>query len=66
MKNLRVAFELYEGKVEDINYRYQEVSFHIIFDENMEDNFCRKFQMVSGGQNFIAPSSLTYYSVVYG
>ena len=40
MNNLRFAFELYEGKVEDLNpSRYQELSVKIRFDGNMEDIF---------------------------
>ena len=38
MKHERIAFELYEGNVEDLPPRYQEVSCHIIFDINMGDN----------------------------
>ena len=42
MKNVRIAFELYEGNVEDLTPGYQELSCHIIFNVNMGDNYRRK------------------------
>ena len=38
-ENVRIAFEIDEGNVEDLPPRYQEVSCHIIFDVNMGENF---------------------------
>ena len=64
MKNVRVAFEIYDGNVEDLSSGYQEVSCHIIFNVNMGDNFHRKSLMVAGGHKTTTPSSLTYSSVV--
>ena len=64
MKNVRVYFEIYEGNVEYLPPRYQEVSCHIIFGVNMGNNFCRKYQIVSVGNNTPTPSFLTYLSVV--
>ena len=64
MKNGRIAFEIYEGNMEDLPPGYQEVSCHIIFDVNMGENFFRKAQMVSVGHKTITPYSLTYFSVV--
>ena len=64
MKNVIIAFELYEGNVEDLPPRYQEVNCHIIFDANMGENLYRKYRMLSGGHKTTTPSSLTYYSVV--
>ena len=43
MKNVRLAFEIYEGNVKDIPHRYQEVSCHIIFDVKMGYNFRLKY-----------------------
>ena len=39
---MMIAFELYEGTLEDLPTVYQEVSCHIIFDINMGDKFHRK------------------------
>ena len=36
---MRIAFEIYEGTVEDLTPGYQEVSFLIIVDVNMGENF---------------------------
>ena len=41
MKNVRIAFELYEGNVEELPTGYKEVSFHIVFDVKMGENFRR-------------------------
>ena len=64
MKNSRIASEPYDGIVEDLPPRYQEVSCHIIFDVKMGDNFCRIVRMVAVGHKTTTPSSLTYSSVV--
>ena len=64
MKNVRIAFGLYEGTMEDLPPRYQDGSCHIIFDVNMGENYRRKDRMVAGGQNTTRPSPLTYKSVV--
>ena len=63
-ENVRIAFEIDEGNLEDLPPRYQEVSCDIIFDVNMGENFHRKSQMVAGGNNTTAPSSLTYLSML--
>ena len=39
---MRISFESYEGNVEDLPTGYQEVNFHIILDDNMEDVFFNK------------------------
>ena len=63
MKNVRVAFEVYEGKVEDL-VGYQHVKCHIVWDVKLGENFRRKARLVAGGHTTDAPSSLTYSSVV--
>ena len=40
MKNIRVAFEEYDGNVKDlINQGYHKVDCHMIFDVKMGENF---------------------------
>ena len=46
MKNAMIAFEIYEGNVEDISPGYQEMNCHIIFDVRMGENFRRKSHTV--------------------
>ena len=48
MKNVGIAFELYEGNVGDLK-GYQFVKYHMIFDIKMGENFRRKARMVAGG-----------------
>ena len=64
MKNVRIAFELFEGCEADIPPGYQEVKCHMIFDVKMGENFRRKARMVAGGHMTDAPATLTYSSVV--
>ena len=64
MKNVRIAFEEFDGDVKDLLPGYQYVDCHIIFDIKMEENFRRKARMVAGGHETTTPSSLTYSSVV--
>ena len=64
MKNVSIAFELYEVNVKDCPPEYQEVSCHIIFDINMGDNFRRKYQMAAVGHKTTSLSYLTDSSVV--
>ena len=61
--NVRVAFEVYEGKVEDL-VGYQKVKCHVIFDVKLGENFRRKARLVAGGHTTETPSSITYSSVV--
>ena len=63
MKNNRVAFERYDGKVEDL-IGFQEITGHIIFDVKLGENFCRKARFVADGHKIESPPSLTYSSVV--
>ena len=64
MKNVRVAFDVFEGKEEAIPLGYQKVNCHIIFNVKMGENFRRKARMVAGGHTTEAPATLTYSSVV--
>ena len=64
MKNVRVAFDVFEGEEKDILPGFQEVKCHMISDIKMGENFRRKAQMVAGGNTTEAPSSITYSSVV--
>ena len=64
MKNVRVAFEVFEGTEEDIPIGHQHVDCHMIFDVKMGENFRRKARMVAGGHKTEAPASITYSSVV--
>ena len=63
MKNVRIAFEEYEGNVEDL-IGYLKVKCHIIFDVKLGENFTRKARLVAGGHTTDPPSSITYSSVV--
>ena len=63
-EKVRIAFDIYEGNMEELPPGYQYVSCHIIFDVNMRDNFRHKALIVEGGHNTTTPSSLTYLSVV--
>ena len=58
---MRISFELYYGSVEDLSPGYQEVSCHVIFDVNMEENFRRKARILSGGHKTTTPYYLTYF-----
>ena len=63
MKNVRIAFEEYEGDVKDL-VGYQKVRCHIIFDVKLGENFRRKARLVAGGHTTDPPASITYSSVV--
>ena len=39
MGKVRIAFDIYEGNMEELPLGYHEVSCHIIFDVKMGDNF---------------------------
>ena len=61
MKNVRPAFEVFEGGIEQLPSRYQEIKCRMIFDVK---NFCRKAWLVAGGHTTEAPATLTYLLVV--
>jgi Reverse transcriptase (RNA-dependent DNA polymerase) len=64
MKNVRPAFEAWEGDLSEMPIGYQEVKCHLIFDVKMGENFRRKARFVAGGHTTEVPSTLTYASVV--
>jgi hypothetical protein len=64
MKNVRPAFELYEGDKESLPVGYQEIKCHLIFDIKLGENFRRKARLVAGGHTTKTPAALTYSSVV--
>lgn len=64
MRNVRIAFEAFEGEVNDIPPGYQEVKCHMIFDVKMGENFRRKARIVAGGHTIETPATLTYLLVV--
>ena len=64
IKNVRIAFEEFEGDKDDIPPRYQFVNCHMIFDIKMGKGFRRNARMVAGCHTTEAPVSLTYSSVV--
>ena len=65
MKNVRIAFEIYDGDMDVLKKKgYTKIDCHIIFDIKMGENFRRKARLVAGGHKTQAPSSITYSSVV--
>ena len=64
MKNVRPAFDPFEGKESDIPIGYQKIDCHMIFDIKMGENFRRKARLVAGGHTTDTPAALTYSSVV--
>ena len=64
MKNVRPAFEVFEGGIEQLPSGYQEIKCHMIFDVKIGENFRRKARLVAGGHTTEAPATLTYSSVV--
>ena len=63
MKNVRIAFEEYDGRIEDL-IGYKELGMHLIFDVKMGENFRRKARLVAEGHKTSTPASITYSSVV--
>jgi len=63
MKNVKIAFELYDGDVRSL-IGYQEIRCHMIFDIKLSENFRRKARYVAGGHTTDTPSAITYSSVV--
>ena len=64
MRNVRPAFEVFEGKVENIPKDYQFMRCHMIFDVKFGENFQRKARLGAGGHMTDTPNTLTYSSVV--
>mmetsp|Transcript_26808 Transcript_26808/g.40564 ORF Transcript_26808/g.40564 Transcript_26808/m.40564 type:complete len:112 (-) Transcript_26808:47-382(-) len=55
MKNVRPAFEIYEGDTKDL-VGYQEIKCHIVWDVKLGENFRQKARLVAGGHVTDAPS----------
>ena len=58
------AFEAFEGGIEQLPSRFQEIKCHMIFDVNIGETFHRKARLVVGGHTTDALTSLSYSSVV--
>ena len=43
MKNVRPAFEVFEGTISDLPVGYQQIKCHVIWDVKLGENFRRKF-----------------------
>lgn len=63
MKNVRPAFEVFEGR-EDQLVGYQQIKHHVIWDVKLGENYWRKARLVAGGHTTEAPASITYLFVV--
>ena len=63
MKNNRVGFEEYQGKIDDL-VGYEEITAHMIFDVKLSENLRRKARFVADGHKVETPSSITYSTVV--
>ena len=63
MNNVRIAFDIFDGEVNDLKV-YQFVECNIIFDIKIVENFPRKSRMVAGGHMNASTSSITLSSVV--
>ena len=65
MKNVRAAFELYDGNIKELtDMRYREIKMHLIFDVKMGEKFRRKARLVADGNRISTPATMTYSSVV--
>lgn len=63
MKNVMVAFEKFEGDVNDLK-GYDEITGHLIFDVKLAENFRRKARFVADGHKTKHPNAVTYSTVV--
>jgi Reverse transcriptase (RNA-dependent DNA polymerase) len=64
MTNVRVAFQVFDGKSNQLPPGYQEIKCNMIFDIKLGENFRRKARYVAGGHVTDPPTSITYSSVV--
>ena len=64
MKNVRPAFEVFDGGVQQLPSGFQEIKCHMIFGVKIGENFRRKAHLVAGGHTTDAPATLTYSSVI--
>jgi len=63
MKNNRVAFETYNGKIEDL-VGYKEITGHVVYDVKLAENFRRKARFCADGHKLETPAFLTCSTVV--
>lgn len=63
MKNVRPAFQMYEGNTTDL-VGCQEIKCHIIRDIKLGENFRRKSRLVGGEHTSNTPVTLIYSSLV--
>ena len=63
MKNVRVAFEEYDGDPNAL-VGYTQITGHIVFDVKLGENFRRKARYCADGHKTGAPASVTYSTVV--
>ncbi len=63
MKNVRVAFEEFEGDPTTLD-GYIEISGHLVFNVKLGENFRRKARYCADGHKTGAPASVTYSTVV--
>jgi hypothetical protein len=65
MKNVRLAFEVWEKSADNTPPGYQQIRCHLIFDFKMGKNFRRIAHFVAGGYMDEVPETpVTYSSVV--
>ena len=64
MKNVRPAFKVFEGGIQQLPSGFQEITCHMIFDAKIGENLRRKACLVAGAHTTDAPVTLTYSSVV--
>ena len=64
IRNVRPAFEVFEGTKDQLPIGYQFMKSHMIFDVKFGENFRRKGCLVAGGHMTETPATLTYSSVV--
>ena len=63
MRNVRPAFEVFEGTKDQLPIGYQFMKCHMIFDVKFGENFRCKARLVAGGHMTETPATLTYSSV---
>ncbi len=66
MKNVRMAFEVFEGDILSELMDYECISANLIFDIKLGENFRRKARYVADGYKTSTPSAVTYSSVTTG
>ena len=64
MKNVRPAFEVFEGNKEDLPIGFQQVTCQMIFNIKLGENLLRKARLLGGEQQTVEPAYMTYLSVV--